>query len=84
MNKSRRKSTSTRKKAAPKESITFIDATQMYRVICNGKRNYYGIGSTVPKGSCAYKEERGPWTAKTLNDAEQMAKDFASNMRAPE
>ncbi len=84
MNKSEKRSTRTRKKAVPKESITFIDAEQMFHVICNGKQNRYGIGSKVPKGSCAYKEERGPWTAETLDDAKQMANDFASNMRAPE
>lgn len=84
MNKSGKRSTRTRKKATPKVSITFIDAEQMYLVICNGRRNKYGIGSKVPKGSCAYKEERGAWTAETLADAKQMAEDFASNMRAPE
>jgi len=84
MNKSGKRSTRTKKKAVPKMSIVFIEEEQMFRVTCNGKQNKYGIGSTVPKGSCAYKEERGPWTAKTLNDAEQMAEDFASNMAAPE
>lgn len=35
----------------------------------------FGIGSKVKKGDCGYKGNA--WTAKTLDDAKQMAKDFA-------
>ena len=35
----------------------------------------FGIGSKVKKGDCGYKGKA--WTAKTLDDAKQMAKDFA-------
>lgn len=35
----------------------------------------FGIGSKVKKGDCGYKGKT--WTAKTLDDAKQMAKDFA-------
>ncbi len=69
---------------APRSTVkaitTFIEAEQMYKVIVAGKSNKYGIGSTVPVGSCAFTEKRGAWTAKTLGDAEQMCKDFASNI----
>lgn len=34
----------------------------------------FGIGSKVKKGDCGYKGKT--WTAKTLDDAKQMAKDF--------
>jgi hypothetical protein len=40
----------------------------------------FGIGSTVKKGDIAYVEEKGEWTAKTLEDAKQMAIDFAENI----
>lgn len=40
----------------------------------------FGIGSKVKKGDCAYTEERGEWTAKTLEDAKQMAMDFAKGV----
>ncbi len=65
-----------------KYTVLFIEDEQVYQVTCAGRVNKYGIGSVVPKGSCAYKEERGEWTAKTLDDAKQMAEDFASNMLA--
>ncbi len=42
--------------------------------------NAYHIGSKVPVGSCAYTKERGVWEAKTLEDAKQMAIDFARNL----
>ena len=35
----------------------------------------FGIGSKIKKGDCGYKGKA--WTAKTLDDAKQMAKDFA-------
>jgi len=34
------------------------------------------VGSKVKKGDCGYKGKA--WTAKTLDDAKQMAKDFAN------
>jgi hypothetical protein len=40
----------------------------------------FGVGSTVKKGDIAYKEKKGEWTAKTLEDAKQMAIDFAENI----
>lgn len=36
----------------------------------------HGIGETVGPGHLAYNEERGTWTAQTLNDAKQMAIDY--------
>ena len=42
--------------------------------------NMYHIGSKVPVGSCAYNEKRGAWMAETVEDAKQMAKDFARNL----
>ncbi len=77
MNKSKSKS---RSKLGQNKRIIFLEDEQMYLVTCAGKQNKYGIGSRVPKGSCAYKEEHGEWTAETLEDAKQMAEDFASNM----
>jgi len=71
-----------KKQTTRRKGIKFLRDEQVYLVTCNGKSNKYGIGSVVPVGSCAYKEERGPWTAKTLEDAKQMAEDFASNMTA--
>ncbi len=79
----KRKSTSKKKVSTkPQSTIIFLEDEQMYLVTCAGRQNKYGIGSRVPRGSCAYKEERGEWTAETLEDAKQMAEDFASNMLA--
>ena len=36
----------------------------------------HGIGETVGPGHLAYNEERGTWTAQTLDDAKQMAIDY--------
>ena len=38
----------------------------------------FGVGSKVKKGDCAYNGKE--WTAKTLDDAKQMAIDFANNV----
>lgn len=43
----------------------------------------FGIGSEVKRGDCAYVPEefgRGEWTAETLDDAKQMAMDFAEDV----
>lgn len=40
----------------------------------------FGIGQTVKKGDCGYKEIKGEWTAETLDDAKQMAIDFAHSV----
>lgn len=40
----------------------------------------FGIGSIVKKGCCGYEAERGEWTAETLDDAKQMACDFAESI----
>ncbi len=40
----------------------------------------FGIGSTCKKGDCHYSFMKGEWTAKTLEDAKQMAKDFAEGV----
>lgn len=61
-------------------SIRFDKATQTFTVTCKGKTNRYGIGSRVNKGDCAYVPERGEWKATTLEDARQMAEDFAANI----
>ncbi len=39
--------------------------------------NMFYVGSSVKVGNCAYTEEKGEWTAKTIDDAKQMAIDFA-------
>ena len=41
-------------------------------------RAIYGfeIGSTCKKGDCHYTPKQGEWTAKTMEDAKQMAVDF--------
>ncbi len=70
------------KRESATSQIVFLEDEGVYQVTCAGKTNKYGIGATVPKGSCAYKEERGTWTAKSLGDARQMAEDFASNILA--
>ena len=70
------------KREAPKSLIVFLEDVQKFKVTCAGRTNEYGIGAHVPKGACAYKEERGEWTAASLGDAKQMAEDFASNMLA--
>jgi hypothetical protein len=38
----------------------------------------FGVGSKVKKGDCAYNGKE--WTAKTLDDAKQMAIDFANDV----
>jgi len=45
-------------------------------------RAIYGfkIGSKCKKGNCHYTPKRGEWTAKTIADAKQMAKDFAEGV----
>jgi hypothetical protein len=40
----------------------------------------FGIGSTVREGDIAYNNEIGEWTAETLEDAKQMAIDFARSI----
>ena len=40
----------------------------------------FGIGSKVKKGDCAYLPQKGEWEAKTLDDAKQMAIDFANGV----
>ena len=41
-------------------------------------RAIYGfeVGSKCKKGDCHYTEDKGEWTAKTMEDAKQMAVDF--------
>lgn len=80
MNKLNRRQGQSKRRTTQRTRITFDKKEQKYHVTVAGKTNAYGIGSRVPKGSCAYKEERGAWVAITLEDAEQMAKDFASNI----
>ena len=70
-----------RKTTTPRATVKFLPKEGVYLAKCGNKSNRYGVGSVVPEGSCAYKEERGPWTARTLEDAKQMAVDFVSNMR---
>jgi len=65
---------------ATRKSIRFLKAEQVYKATAGGHTNKYGIGASVPVGSCAYKKERGPWTATTLAEAKQMAVDFCDNM----
>lgn len=45
-------------------------------------RALYGfkIGDTVKKGDCAYTPSRGEWAAQTVDDARQMAMDFAASV----
>jgi hypothetical protein len=45
-------------------------------------RAIYGfkIGSTCHKGDCHHVPNKGEWTAKTLDDAKQMAIDFAEGV----
>ncbi len=62
------------------KGIVFLRDEQMFMVIIAGRQNKYGIGSSVRVGDCGYVKARGAWTAKTLLDALQMAKDFAANM----
>lgn len=40
----------------------------------------FGIGDKTKKGDAGYIPSKGAWTAKTLNDAKQMAKDFAEGV----
>ena len=46
-----------------------------HRAICGFK-----VGSSVKKGDCAYRPDKGEWTAKTPEDAKQMAIDFAADV----
>ena len=45
-------------------------------------RAIYGFepGSTCKEGDCHYTPDRGEWTAKTEDDARQMAIDFAESV----
>jgi hypothetical protein len=40
----------------------------------------FGVGSKCKKGDCGYTPEKGEWEAKTIEDAKQMAVDFAKGV----
>ena len=40
----------------------------------------FGIGSKCEKGHAHYNPKKGEWTAKTMEDAKQMAMDFAEGV----
>jgi len=40
----------------------------------------FGIGSTVTEGHCAFTPEKGTWTATNLEEAKQIAIDFAAGV----
>lgn len=40
----------------------------------------FGIGSKVGRDNCAYSPKKGEWIAETLDDAKQMAIDFAEGV----
>lgn len=72
-----------REKAYPGDSVCTIGKSKK-----NGKwygwshRAYHGfeVGDRVEEGDAGYTEEKGEWTAKTEQDARQMAIDFAEGV----
>ena len=58
-----------------KGSIGFSEKEQKWYGWSHRAIYGFGIGSKVKKGDCGYNGKT--WTAKTLDDAKQMAKDFA-------
>ena len=61
-------------------SIGFCQKQQKYFGWSHRAIFGFGIGSTVKEGDCGYVPEKGEWTAKTLDDAKQMAIDFAQGV----
>lgn len=61
-----------------KDSIGFSEKEQKWYGWSHRAIYGFGIGSKVKKGDCGYKGKA--WTAKTLDDAKQMAKDFADGV----
>lgn len=59
------------------EQLGFSEAEQKWYGWARGIYGF-GIGSKVKKGDCAYTGKE--WTAKSLEDAKQMAKDYAKNL----
>lgn len=45
-------------------------------------RAIYGfkVGSEVKEGDCGFNTKKGAWKAKTIEDAKQMATDFAKSV----
>ena len=41
----------------------------------------FGIGSKIKKGDSGYSPKKGEWISETLDDAKQMACDFAESVR---
>lgn len=61
-------------------SIGFHEPTQTWWGWSHRAAYGFGIGSKVKKGDCAYREDKGEWIAKDLNDAKKMAQDFADSV----
>ena len=61
-----------------KSSIGFSEKEQKWYGWSHRAIYGFGVGSKVKKGDCGYKGKT--WTAKTLDDAKQMAKDFADGV----
>ena len=61
-------------------TIGFDKGTKSWYAWNHKVYNYFHIGSRVNVGNCAYTEKHGAWVAKTMDDAKQMAIDFAKGV----
>ena len=61
-------------------SIGFCEREQKWYGWSHRAMFGYGVGSSVEDGSCAFVKARGAWIARTLDDARQMAVDFAEGV----
>lgn len=61
-------------------SIGFNPKTQEWYGWSHRALYGFGIGSQTKKGHVGYHPDRGEWEAKTLEDAKQMAIDFAKGV----
>lgn len=61
------------------DQIGFHEPTQKWYGWSHRAYYGFGIGDKIKKGDCGY-EISGAWTAKTLDDAKQMAKNFAESV----
>lgn len=58
-------------------AIGYDKATNSWYAWNSRVYNCFHVGSRVNPGNCAYIKERGAWMAQTIEDAKQMAIDFA-------
>ncbi|MEY2759800.1 MAG: hypothetical protein RIR33_3578 [Pseudomonadota bacterium] len=66
-------------------AVGFSALNQTWHAVNNGEQMSFTVGSFVNLGHPAWTPARGAWTAETLDDARQMAIDYANSVPpAPE